>query len=90
MKKNNFYQKGKIYRVEWTDSYFIHGWQHIDNIEKTIKENKKQPDVTIGILVYQDDNCIALAHSKSTDNVFAETIVIPKKIIVSYKELKNG
>jgi len=85
--KNNKLEIGKIYRVEWYDSYFIHGWHGLDEIKDIIAENKKEPDFTVGVLIYQDKDFIALAESCSSINSYAETMVIPKKMIISYKEL---
>ena len=82
--------KGKMYQVEWLDTFSFNGWWNDDELrEKSKRMNYLQ--VSAGIFAGEDKNWIILATHKNPDsefNTWGHPDWIPKGTIKSIKRLK--
>lgn len=80
--------KQKIVYVEWDDSAMIYGWQGSADIQDAIKIAKC---CTVGFLVGEDKNVLALSLNASVDGrtcPFGEIVSIPKCAITKRRKIE--
>lgn len=73
--------------IKWIDStyYRIEGCISKEEIDKT----KPKEIYSIGILVYQDDNCITISQDfEPSTNTERLVLTIPKKSVIKYETKK--
>lgn len=74
-------QKYKIVAILWDDAETSDGWEDI-------AEFYKPAEITsIGMLIYEDEQVYVVA-SSADDKICAGKMVIPKKMVKQYKELR--
>ena len=75
--------KNDTVKIKWNDSYGVQaGWKDISDYSANLLEV-----VSFGIIIYEDDKVIALAHNyaKETENTYEQAngiMVIPKLCVV--------
>lgn len=80
-------RKVKILLIEWVDSAGDPGWQHTEDIKAHLAHCQ-----TVGFLVTETKEAIALALSRTTSNgfkPFGDIISIPKISITSKRVLSK-
>ena len=78
--------KENIVRVEWVDPFALSaGWHTLEEV----KEAKPAMCISVGRIVYEDDEFLTLAGSwADPDQDYGEVFVIPKVVITNRKKLK--
>ncbi len=73
----------RISIIEWVDSAFCQGWMNRDNA----KSHKESRIVTVGILLFEDDERVTVMQSLSDKNDAGDGITIPKCSIKRMRQL---
>jgi len=70
--------------VEWVDSAFVQGW-----IDRKVAEGHKESNcVSVGILLYENDERITIVQDTSDSGNVGDGITIPKSCIKRIRYLK--
>jgi hypothetical protein len=78
----------KYYEITWKDHFSETGWKDKDELEKWVKDRKKHPCVSIGQIVYEDDDVIVLAGSHDGEDSHGDFMAIYKNHIIKKRIVK--
>lgn len=87
MARRNFVV-GKTYRVTWKDHFSDSSWMDIHEIQEWVEKSKKEPCITIGELVYQDDDVIVLSATDDGSGNRGDLMGIYKNHVIRKQKLK--
>lgn len=71
----------RIYWIEWVDSMMTNGWQHDPSADKDLK------CWTVGFLIGETDDAVAVASSVSEPGAVLDQITIPRVAITKMFEV---
>jgi len=73
---------GKTYRVTWKDHFSDSSWKDEKEIQEWVDKSKKEPCVTIGEAVYQDQDVLVLSATEDGSGNRGDLMGIYKNHIV--------
>ena len=73
----------RVVFLEWLDSCGDRGWNAVDQ-----QEDKRQMLISsVGIVVYQSKDVLAISTSRNVNGKFMDILAIPKRVITKMKYL---
>ena len=79
---------GKTYRVTWKDHFSDSSWKDEKEIREWVEECKSEPCVTIGDVVYQDEDVLVLSATTDGGDNRGDLMGIYKNHIIKKQLIK--